>query len=68
MPVLDNYPYLTGTHSVIVNSLTVLIAVAGADRALWLRSRQPQTYHALDNEPTASGAPDTTVGVPQLSE
>ncbi|MEW1657960.1 hypothetical protein [Streptomyces sp. NPDC093707] len=41
---LLNYSRLTGTHSVAVNGLTVLIpltALVGAGRALWLRAHRP---------------------------
>lgn len=48
--VLDNYPQLTGTRSLAVNGLTVLlplVALAGAARALWLRAYRPAVYRAL---------------------
>jgi amino acid transporter len=48
--VLWNYHNLTGTDSVVVNGLTVLIplaALAGAARTLWLRARRPDAYQAL---------------------
>ncbi|MCM2387598.1 APC family permease [Streptomyces albipurpureus] len=57
--VLQNYPYLTGTDSVVINSLTILLPVAaagGAVRALWLRARRPEVYHALDLDPSPPAA------------
>ncbi|MFG2525849.1 hypothetical protein [Streptomyces sp. NPDC048527] len=49
--VLFNYRYLTGTRSVLVNGLTLLIPVAlagGAGRFLWLRSRDSEAVRAVD--------------------
>ncbi|MFE7317613.1 hypothetical protein ACFU7T_31585 [Streptomyces sp. NPDC057555] len=51
---LLNYSRLTGTHSVAVNGLTVLIpltALVGAGRALWLRAHRPGAYRALHTVP-----------------
>jgi len=56
--VLRYYAYITGTSSVFVDDLPVLIpvaAAAGVGRALWLRARQPEAYHALGHTESAPG-------------
>jgi amino acid transporter len=51
--VLGNYKDLTGTDSVVINSLPWLIPVGiavGVGRAIWLRARHPETYAAMHPE------------------
>jgi hypothetical protein len=64
--VLAHYQYLTGTNSVVINSLPWLILVgiaAGVARVTWLRAEHPEAYVAMhpefgtpgsDSEPAAA--------------
>jgi amino acid transporter len=64
--VLGNYKYLTGTDSVVINSLPWLIPVGiavGVARALWLQARRPEAYAAMHPEFDASDDGEFPKGV-----
>jgi amino acid transporter len=65
--VLGHYRYLTGTDSVVINSLPWLIPVgiaAGVARVAWLRAKRPEAYAAMHPEfdtPGSDHEPGITV-------